>query len=82
MYICMYMYLYLYFMYNVHVKVCGQLDAVNVPPPLQASHTVLWHGLSELQVLLRLDLEQTASARKETMIKTLILKGALKAEVN
>ena len=52
------------------------------PPPPQASHTVLWHGLSELQVLLRLDLEQTASARKETMIKTLILKGALKAEVN
>ena len=48
---------------------------------VKAEHLILWHNLSELQVLMRLDFFQTASAMKEDVIKTLIEKKQLKKEV-
>ena len=48
---------------------------------IQGLHTILWHSLTECQVILRVNLEQTAIARKEDTIKTLITSGDLKEEV-
>ena len=48
---------------------------------LQGRHTILWYGLDECQFLVRVDLEQTATARGD-MIKTLITKGPIRADVS
>ena len=49
---------------------------------IKAEHLILWHNLSELEVLLTVDLIQTASAMKEDMIKNLCEKNKLRKEVS
>ena len=48
----------------------------------QAEQLILWHTFSELQVLLRVDFIQTASVRKENMIRTLYERGELRPQVS
>ena len=48
---------------------------------LQAECLTLWHSYTEMQVLLQLNFQQTAKARKEEMILKLWEKGSLKPEV-
>ena len=59
----------------------GQVVAIRLEACVKAEHLILWHNLSELQVLLRLDFIQTASAMKEEMIRTLCEKNQLRKEV-
>ena len=59
----------------------GQVVAIRLEACVKAEHLILWHNLSELQVLMRLDFIQTASAMKEDVIRTLIEKNQLKKEV-
>ena len=59
----------------------GQVVSIRLEACVKAEHLILWHNLSELQVLMRLDFFQTASAMKEDVIKTLIEKKQLKKEV-
>ncbi len=48
---------------------------------MQASHLILWHSYSELQVLLKVDFIQTALVRREEMVRTLYERGELRPEV-
>ena len=59
----------------------GQVVAIRLEACIKAEHLILWHNLLELQVLMRVDFIQTASAMKEDVIKTLIEKKQLKKEV-
>ena len=59
----------------------GQVVAIRLEACVKAEHLILWHNLSELQVLMRLDFIQTASAMKEDVIRMLIEKNKLKKEV-
>lgn len=59
----------------------GQVVSIRLEACVKAEHLILWHNLSELQVLLRLDFIQTASAMKEDMIRTLCEKNQLRKEV-
>ena len=59
----------------------GQVVRIRLEACVKAEHLILWHSLSELQVLLRLDFIQTASAMKEDMIRTLCEKKQLRKEV-
>ena len=43
---------------------------------------VMWHSVSELQMLLRLDFRGTAVVRKEDLIRTMWDKGDLKPNVS
>ena len=62
-------------------QVNGRVVAIRLEACVKAEHLILWHSFSELQVLLRLNFVQTASAMKEDMIRTLIEKKQLRKEV-
>ena len=57
----------------MYIICCGHI--------LQGPYTILWHSLAECQVLFKVDLKQTAIARKIDTMKTLIAKGALNEDV-
>ena len=59
-----------------------QMAAICLEACIKAEHQILWHNLLELQVLMRVDFMQTASAMKEDVISTLIEKKQLKEEVS
>ena len=60
----------------------GQVVGVRLEACVKAEHVILWHNFNELQVLLRVDMIQTASAMKEDMIRTLCEKKQLRKEVS
>lgn len=62
-------------------KLKGEVVGVRLEACIKAEHLILWHNLSELQVLLRVDLMQTASVMREDMIRSLCEKNQLRKEV-
>ena len=60
----------------------GQVVGIHLEACVKAERLILWHNFTELEVLLRVDIIQTASAMNEVMIKTLGEKNQLKKQVS
>lgn len=60
----------------------GQVVGIHLEACVKAERLILWHNFSELEVLLKVDIMQTASAMNEAMIRTLCEKNQLKKQVS